>query len=797
MARKDTVKITALYERLSRDDDQQGESNSISNQKKYLEDYAITNGFKHIRHFTDDGYSGTNFNRPGFNNLLAEVEAGNVGTVIVKDMSRFGRNYLQVGFYTEMMFPKKDVRFIAINNCVDSANPNDNDFTPFLNIMNEWYAKDTSNKIKAVFKSRMQNGLRCSGSVPYGYYRKPDDKQTLYIDEPAAEVVRRIFTLMGEGKTLAHIGEILTNDKVLIPSAYAEKYRPSACRNHSFHEPYTWNSNTIGSILDKQEYLGCTVLGKTVCENFKTKKRRKAKPEELMIFPNTHEPIITQEMWDKAQKMRKRGIRRRPNGTYSHRLSGLLFCADCGAKLSYRSPEIQNRPDGKTYDSDNSFLCSNYRNKYHECTNHFIKVSVLEKAILKAVQSVSKFVLEDEEAFIKQLQEQWNMQQQQMNGSDRKEIAQIKRRIEELDILIRGLYENHMLGNLPDRQYQRMMAQYDNEQIELENRLVELEGNLQENECKQAQADRFVRLVNKYKNIEELTTPMLNEFIEKVMVHEATGDRKSRTQRIDIYFNFIGQFVAPVTKEELEQIERAKKEEEERKIQREKEKRRRYNIQQNSRRKYLKEHKDTNPEAAAEYEKLLQQQRAANRRYQANIKKREQEDPEFAKLMEERRKQRSAQCKERRERKKQEEKELAIRAETNEQAAAEYEKLMKEKKASGKLIYEKHLERLETDSEYAEHYRKKVQDASKKRVKKRSEYRAELKERAKSDPKAATEYEALCKKGCEYTKNSRNRRQELAKTDPEVAKKLELQVEKNRQRAREYYYRKKAEEESA
>lgn len=238
MAKSNQGKITALYERLSRDDELQGESNSILNQKKYLEDYARKNGFNNIQHFTDDGYSGTNFNRPGFQSMIAEIEAGHIATVIVKDMSRFGRNYLEVGFYTEIQFPSKGVRFIAINNNVDSANPTDNDFTPFLNIMNEWYAKDTSNKIRAVFKSRMQDGKRCSGSIPYGYKRVPGDKQTLHIDAEAAAVVRRIFDMAASGASLAQIGQTLSDEKVLIPSAYEERHHPEAARNHSYHDPY-------------------------------------------------------------------------------------------------------------------------------------------------------------------------------------------------------------------------------------------------------------------------------------------------------------------------------------------------------------------------------------------------------------------------------------------------------------------------------------------------------------------------------------------------------------------------------
>ena len=339
MAKKEEIKITALYERLSRDDEQAGESNSILNQKKYLEEYARQKGLRNIRHFYDDGYSGTNFNRPGFTALLEEIEAGRVDTLVVKDLSRFGRNYLQVGYYTEIVFPKKGVRFIAINNNVDSANPTENDFTPFLNIMNEWYAKDTSNKIKAVFKSRMKEGLRCSGAIPYGYKRINGDKQTLVVDEPAAEIVRKVFRLACQGMGVTAIAEQLTEEKVLIPSAYTAKYFPENCRNRSFSDPYRWNANTIGHILDRQEYLGHTVLGKSICENFKTKQRRAATPEELMIFPDTHEAIIDQDTWDIAQKLRVRAKPRAANGTYSHRLSGMIYCADCGSRMGFISPK--------------------------------------------------------------------------------------------------------------------------------------------------------------------------------------------------------------------------------------------------------------------------------------------------------------------------------------------------------------------------------------------------------------------------------------------------------------------------
>ena len=401
-------RITALYERLSRDDEQQGESNSIVNQKKYLEDFAKARGFRNIRHFTDDGYTGTNFNRPGFNALLEEINAGNVAVVIIKDMSRIGRNYLQVGFYTEIMFPEKGVRFIAVNNNIDSDNPTENEFTPFLNIMNEWYAKDTSKKIRAVFRNRMESGLRCSGAIPYGYCRRPGDKQQLYVDEEAAVVIRRIFRMAAGGMGISRIAETLTAEKVLIPAAHQEKAEGTESRHHNYYDPYCWNNSTVIGIIERQEYLGHTVLGKTVSENFKTKKRRKASPDELLIFPDTHEPIIDQETWDLANKLRKRSPKKVANGTYTHRLSGLIFCADCGARMGYSAPSQDRIVAGTARDSDSSYQCGNFRNRFHGCSSHFIKASDLEAAILQAVQAVSSYVLKDEEAFVDQLMEQWN-----------------------------------------------------------------------------------------------------------------------------------------------------------------------------------------------------------------------------------------------------------------------------------------------------------------------------------------------------------------------------------------------------
>ena len=546
------IKYTALYERLSRDDEMQGESNSIVNQKRYLEEYAQAQGFKNIRHFTDDGYSGTNFKRPGFQEMIAAIEAGEIDVVCVKDLSRFGRDYLKVGFYTEIMFPEKGVRFIAINNSVDSANPMENDFTPFLNIMNEWYAKDTSNKIRAIFRSRMQDGKRCSGAIPYVYKRDPEDKNHLLIDEEAAKVVRRIYQMVIDGMGSQAIANQLTADNVLIPSAYLEQSEHGESRNHSYHDPCRWNCTAVSYILDKQEYMGHTVLGKTICENFKTKKRRKARPDELIIFENTHEPIIDAETWHLVQKLRRRTRRKLANGSYSHRLSGLVYCADCGKRLSYSSPQSQHRPDGKTYDADSSFRCPTYKSMYGECTMHYIKSSTLDKLVDEAVRKIARYILRNEQAFLEQVRVLTSADQKQTQSEDKKELVNIKKRIAELDNYIKRLYEGNASGKIPDRQFEKLMAQYDSEQQELEERVKEIEASIHEIQQESENGQQFVRLVQKYRDLTEIDQTALNEFIDKVVVHEATGGRTAdRSQQIDIYFNFIGQFMVEDTEEEL------------------------------------------------------------------------------------------------------------------------------------------------------------------------------------------------------------------------------------------------------
>lgn len=550
-----STKITALYERLSRDDELQGPSNSILNQQAFLEDYAKRNSFTNVHHFTDDGVSGTTFDREGFKAMIAEVEAGNVATIIVKDMSRFGRDYLKVGFYTDVMFRDKGVRFIAVNNGIDSDKQGDNDFTPFLNIMNEFYARDSSRKIQAIFKARMQDGKRVSPSVPYGYRRDPQDKQHLIVDEEAAAVVRRIFQMVIDGYGVKGIADALTADKVLIPSAYAKLHNPENDHSKGFHDPCLWSSTAVGYILEKQEYMGHTVLGKTICENYKTKKRRKAKPEELMIFRDTHEAIVDEETWQLAHRLKK--TIRKPS--YPDRpanpLTGLLYCADCGHKLTHHQPSPSKK---KVYDADDYYICGNYRQLTRDCTIHYIKTSAIEKLILTAIREVSAYVREDEKEFIRIVRDAASAGQEQTAKEQKKRLRQVEKRIAELDELIKKLYEGNATGKIPDKHFNRLLAEYDTEQSALEQEAAELKEGITAQAEDSMRAQRFVSLVRRYTSFDELTAPMLNEFIEKVVVHEADKSTGDRRQKVDVYFNFIGCFVPPKPEVILTAVEEAK-----------------------------------------------------------------------------------------------------------------------------------------------------------------------------------------------------------------------------------------------
>ncbi|WP_270619089.1 recombinase family protein [Paenibacillus macerans] len=534
MLRQSNEKITALYERLSRDDELQGDSNSIVNQKKMLEDYARNNGFKKLVHFTDDGYSGTNFERPGWKQLMAEVEQGKVGAIIVKDMSRVGRDYLRVGMYTEEFF-KSGIRFIAVNDNVDSDN-GDNDFTPFRNIMNEWTARDTSRKIRAVFRARAMEGKRISPSTPYGYLRDPQDKQKWIVDVEAAEVVQRIFRLVIEGYGVYQISDILTADRVLIPSAHWERIGADNQRHKHYQDPYRWRGGVVAKILERMEYMGHTVAFKTHTVSYKDKRSKATAPEERVIFENTHEPIIDPETWHNAQRLR-RTVRKPDKKGKPSRLTGLLYCADCGAKMTH--DRSHDKRPGRS--SKNKYYCSSYRSQTRSCSMHYIRVPVVETLILNALREVSSFARTNKQEFIRMVTDSTSERQDKTAKQQRRKLIAYRKRSNELDNIIRKLYEDNLSGKLSDKRFEKLSSDYEREQEELEQTIERLQSEIDNMEKQTVNADRFLDLVDRYTDFEELTTPILNEFVEKVVVHErARSNRYTTTQKVDIYFNFVG-----------------------------------------------------------------------------------------------------------------------------------------------------------------------------------------------------------------------------------------------------------------
>lgn len=469
------------------------------------------------------------------------------------------------------MFPQKDVRFLAINNSIDSDNTSDNDFAPFLNIMNEWYAKDTSNKIKAVFDARMKDGKRCSGSIPYGYNRLPTDKQTLVVDPVASEVVKRIFLLANEGKSPREIAEILTEEKVLIPSAHAKEYHPEQYNGIKFTDPYLWGVSCIRTILSRQEYLGHTVLRKSVSTNFKLHKRKTTDEDEQYVFYNTHEPIISQELWDSVQRRKKRVKRAAARGTHTNRLSGYLYCADCGRRLT-----LQTHYSKKDRSLQYSYRCGGYASKVNSCTSHTISVDNLEALILSTVKRFSRFVLNDEEAFAKQLQALWNEKQADKPKQNQSELKRYQKRYDELTALIRSLYENLISGLLPERQYKQLMKQYDDEQAELETKIEEMKKALAEEKVNTVDIKHFISLIRKCKEPTEISDLMFHELIDKIVVYDAEGVGKARTQKVDIYFNYVGQVDIAYTEEELAEIKAREEQKEMERLEKQREREKAY-----------------------------------------------------------------------------------------------------------------------------------------------------------------------------------------------------------------------------
>lgn len=522
-------KWVALYVRLSRDDENEGDSNSIAHQIEILTKYARDHGISNYKIYKDDGYSGTSFKRPGFQEMLGDIEAGLVSMVVVKDMSRFGRNYLEVGLYTEIRFPEMGVRFIAVNDGVDSEDQNSNDFTPFRNIINEWYAKDTSKKIRAVFRNKGMSGQRLSTNAPYGYTRAEDGH--LLIDEETAPVVELIFQLCVEGNGPGKIARMLKERGIPTPGTI-EFQRTGRTRRYHPDAPCRWTPDTIADILEQDAYLGRTTNFKTAKLSYKSKKKITNPPEKWVVIENTHKAIIDPETWEIVQKARAQ--RRRPTKMGEMGMfSGLAYCADCGAKLYHC------RTASWTHEQE-CYTCANYRNR-KQCSAHYIRAVVLERLVLQNLQRVVAYAQEDEDEFVRRVMENKTAVQRAEQEQAKRLLEKQERRINELDAIIQRLYEDHVMGKLNDERFTKLSEGYEKEQADLKQSVDNLRAIVNAAETQAVNVQSFLKIVKKYTEPTELTPAILREFVEKVVVHAPDKSSGHRVQRIDVHYTFIGE----------------------------------------------------------------------------------------------------------------------------------------------------------------------------------------------------------------------------------------------------------------
>lgn len=538
-------KLTILYERLSHEDGRENESLSIENQKAYLEEYAVRNGLTNFVHRTDDGWSGTRWDRPGFLQMMEDIGRGNVGQILIKDMSRLGRDHLRVGLFLEQL-RETDVRLIAVAEGIDTAQGED-DFMPFRNILAEWHARDTSRKIRAIFGARTAAGNHVTGALPYGYLHDPQDRQKWLVDEEAAAVVKRIFQSVIAGKNLAKIAEELTAEQVLTPAAHWRAIGERTSMGASGADPYKWATATLIQILKKEEYMGWKILNKTGTDSYKSKKR-KATPENRLVFKDAHPQIIDEETWNIVQRLRgtKRRVYKLDGET--NPLTGILYCADCGAKM-YHKRGNTGRPDQPHHE----YVCSSYRHYSKTCTCHYIRVSVVESLILDAIRRVSRYALENEAAFVQRVRESAELQQETAVRESRKRLTKAKRRREEISRLVKKLYESYAIGKIPENHFTELLTGYDAEQKDLDTEIEKLQAEIDRYNTDSVRADRFLELVKRHTEFSELTPTLLNEFVEKVLVHEAVKTEGKRTMQVDIYLNFIGKFDLPQPETEQEE----------------------------------------------------------------------------------------------------------------------------------------------------------------------------------------------------------------------------------------------------
>lgn len=531
--------ITALYARLSQEDALDGESNSIANQKKILLKYAKDNGFSNPIFFIDDGVSGVTFDRPGWNEMIRLAEAGKVTTVIVKDMSRMGRDYLKVGYYTESFFAERDIRYIAINDGVDS-DKGDNEFTPFRNLFNDFYARDTSKKIRAVMRAKGNAGEHLYTNPPYGYMKSPDNKKQWIVDEEAAAVVKRIFDLCVAGKGPMQIAKILTADKVLTVKAYYAKRDGKTMPDNL----YRWDYKSISGILERPEYTGCTVNFKTYSKSHKLKKRLQNTPENYRIFPNTQSAIIEEKVFERVQGLRAN--KRRPTKTGRQGLfSGLLYCADCGEKLYFCTTNSFS-PKQEHY------VCSNYKSNTGTCSAHFIREETLTLFVRQRIFDVTAMFFDDIQGFQNMVYQQRFEEAEKAIKQKKKELEQAKKRIAELDRIFKRIYEDDISGTISHERFLKLSAEYEAEQKELTEFVKAEQTAVDTYEQDRTDFDSFAAIIRKYVGIRELTPTIVNEFVKKIVVHAPDKSSGHRRQKIEIVWNFIGELEQDEDKQTIE-----------------------------------------------------------------------------------------------------------------------------------------------------------------------------------------------------------------------------------------------------
>ena len=535
-ARTTEEQWTALYCRLSCDDDLQGDSNSIRNQKMLLKQYADEHKLRNVRFYVDDGYSGSNFDRPDFQRMIRDIDEGKVSTVIVKDMSRFGRDHILVGYYTKYYFAEADVRFIAVYDQVDSETNPDDDITPFKNILNEMYAKDCSKKIKAVMKAKGNAGKHLATHPPLGYKKDPNDKEKWVIDERGAETVREIFSLCMNGYGPTQIARILTERKIDTPVVYFHKHglpTPAKLREDS----EIWDQKSVARILENVEYTGCTVNFKTYKKSYKSKKRIKLPQEDWLIFENTQEVIIDRQTFDSVQKIRQ--CKRRPSrmGEMSS-LSGMVYCADCGKRMYLCRCTTMKQAE--------YFNCSTYRKKKKNlCTSHQITVKAVETLLLDDLKRTLRFAQSQKEEFLRMLEENSEVKTKQEIKENLRELSAAEERIKALDKIIQSLYEDKVAGKLSEERYLKLSDTYETEQADLTEKAQMLKAEIEKDKKEKDEILDFLCLVEKYSSIEELTPEIIRSFVDRIIVHEKRKENGHYRQEVEIVYNFIGAVEIP------------------------------------------------------------------------------------------------------------------------------------------------------------------------------------------------------------------------------------------------------------